>query len=140
MALRTNSKQVKATIKAYLMDNFADYYEENRDYMAEIDTANYSAVCGAILEIFHEEKVRHDMQYKAHRISKAQLFEDWVSGLCSAVDSMYYYNVSAVDLLGGWLQETEAEKARFTEAQAESLITSLLYRELTNNAPQGARF
>lgn len=46
------------------------------------------------------------------------------------VDSSYYCNVSAIDLLADWLEETEEEKKRFTEDQAEEKITYLLYREL----------
>ena len=46
------------------------------------------------------------------------------------VDSSYYCNVSAIDLLAEWLEETEEEKKRFTEEQAEEKITWLLYREL----------
>ena len=53
-----------------------------------------------------------------------------MQGLCNMVDSSYYYNVSAVDLLAEWLEETEEEKKRFTEEQAEEKITYLLYCEL----------
>lgn len=48
----------------------------------------------------------------------------------SILDTCYYYNRSAVDDLGAILEETAEEKARYSEAQAETLLTSLIYREL----------
>lgn len=50
------------------------------------------------------------------------------------LDTCYYYNRSAVDDLGAILEETEEEKARFTEQEAEQLLTDLIYRELTKGA------
>ena len=143
--LQTNSKEVKATIKNYIMDNFRDafgeYFDENgRAYcddlqtIANTDLDNYTEVCNAIMVIFWAEKLKHDNRFKAGRASRQELFIDWVSGLCAPIDSNYYYNVCAVDLLGAWLDETEEEKARYSEADAEKLITNLLWRELTANA------
>ena len=48
----------------------------------------------------------------------------------SILDTCYYYNRSAVYDLGAILEETAEEKARYNEAQAETLLTSLIYREL----------
>lgn len=132
--LKTNSKIVNEKIRAFLMDHFKDYYNEQSDYLPAIDTDDYTSVCNAIIHNFYTEKVKFDCGYRAHRYNLFTLFVDWVSGLCSAIDSAYYYNVSAVDLLGAWLEETDAEKARYTEAQAEELITKLLWREITKRA------
>lgn len=41
---------------------------------------------------------------------------------------------SAVDFLGDLLDETEEEKQRFTDEQAEKRSVYLLYRELEKNA------
>lgn len=56
----------------------------------------------------------------------------------TAFNTLYYYNVSAVDLLADWLNETDSEKARFTEEQAEERITALLFRELTKGGGYNA--
>ena len=61
---------------------------------------------------------------------KAAAFADWCAGLPSVLDTLYFYNRSAVDDLGAILEETEQEKNRYTEQQAEQLLTSLIYREL----------
>lgn len=143
--LKTNSKQVKETIKNYIMDHFRDafgeYFDENgRAYCDDIQTIantdldNYTDVCNAILVIFWVEKCKHDNRFKAGRASRQELFIEWVSGLCSPIDSDYYYNVSAVDLLGSWLDDSDAEKSKYSEADAEKCITNLLWRELNANA------
>lgn len=139
---RTNSKELKETIKNFIMDHFCNcYYPDNKGYFSgdianlnNIDTTNYSEVCNAILTIFFDEKLKRDNRYNAGRVTRYSLFVDWCSGLCSALPTEYYYNVCAVDLLGGWLDQTESEKAKYTESQAEEKITALLYRELTSNA------
>lgn len=66
------------------------------------------------------------------------MFRDWAQGLPTAFNTLYYYNVSAVDLLADWLNETDSEKARFTEEQAEERITALLFRELTKGGGYNA--
>lgn len=143
--LKTNSKEVKATIKKYIMDNFRDVYgdyidKNGRAYSSDLQTIenitldDYTAVCNAILVIFWAEELKYNNSFKAGRVTRRELFSCWVSGLCSAIDSSYYYNVCAVDLLGSWLNETEEEKARYSETDAEKLITNLLWRELTANA------
>ena len=63
-----------------------------------------------------------------------ELFTDWTSGLPSVIDCLYYYNRSAVDDLAAILEETDSEKAQYSEQQAESLLTYLLYRELVKGA------
>lgn len=42
----------------------------------------------------------------------------------------YYYNRSAVDDLGEILEETDEEKAKYSEQQAEELLSRLIYREM----------
>lgn len=138
---RTNSKEVKGIIKSYIMNHFSDYMARERGYFSgdlerinSVDVEDYTEVCNSILTIFWAEKLKHDNRFRSGRVARYDLFVDWVSGLCSAIDSDYYYNVSAVDLLGKWLDETESEKARFDECQAEEMITKLLWRELNSHA------
>ena len=142
---RSTTKEVKEIIKNYIMSNFEDIkgdyinkdgkaYSADLEIMETVNSANYREVCNAILTIFKAEKLTHDNRYKAGRISKQDLFIEWCSGLCSAIDTSYYYNVCAVDLLGNWLDQTEAEKNKFSESEAEYRISSLIYRELLAHA------
>lgn len=138
---KTNGKEVKEVIKNYIMEHFKDYMDDNRghfsgdlEHLNNTDTNNYTEVCNAILTVFWAEKLKYDNRFRAELSSRYDMFIDWCSGLCSALDTDYYYNVSAVDLLGGWLDETESEKAKFDESKAEGMITRLLWRELNANA------
>ena len=138
---KTNSKEVKEIIRNYIMEHFKDYMDDNRGHFSgdlerinSADTEDYADVCNSILTIFWSEKLKYDNRFNAGRITRYELFQDWVSGLCSALNSDYYYNVSAVDLLGTWLDETESEKSKYDESQAEEQITRLLWRELNAHA------
>ena len=66
--------------------------------------------------------------------SDYEMFKDWAQGLPTAFNTSYYYNVSAVDLLADWLEETDKEKEKFEESAAEEKITWLIYRELRKGA------
>lgn len=61
-------------------------------------------------------------------------FEDWAAGLPGLLDTCYYYNRSAVDDLAAILQETDSEKAKYSESQAESVLSRLIFRELRKAA------
>lgn len=123
--LKPNSKQARQNIREYIMKN-ADFTGRN----TEKEPETFADFAALILAAFRREKY-YDFEYaRAHRMSEAEIFADWAAGLPSILDTCYYYNRSAVDDLGEILQETEAEKARFTEEDAEKLLTSLIYREL----------
>lgn len=119
--LKTNSKQARQNVQAYIMEHF-----DGCNY--EIETPDNFKECAAIiLKVFRSEKPA-DGGYS--RMSESERFTDWAQGLPSILDTCYYYNRPALDDLGAILEETESEKARFDETQAESLLTSLIYREL----------
>lgn len=138
--LKTNCKKARENIRAYIVDHFDgtnyapdfDYIEQaQRDNAAGIRNVDiFSMVAHAISATFYDEKLHFDNRYQAGRISRYDLFEDWCAGLPSILDTCYYYNRSAVDDLGAILEESEEEKARFTEQQAEKRLTQLIYREI----------
>lgn len=132
--LKTNSKKAIENIKSYVLDHFdPENYEVNFWENIEkartnttIDLNRFSIAAHYIYNCFYHEKVKHDKR----RMTEQALFFDWCSGLPSILDTCYYYNRSAVDDLAVILEETEEEKARFTEAQAEERLTYLIYREI----------
>ena len=63
-------------------------------------------------------------------MSLQELFADWASGLPGILDTCYYYNRSALKDVQNILEQSDAEAARFTESQAEELLTSLIFREI----------
>lgn len=58
--------------------------------------------------------------FRYYRHNEYVAFADWCAGLAGVLDTRYYYNRSAVDNLGAILEETDEEKAKYTEDQAEN--------------------
>ena len=126
--LRTNTKKAAANIRAYIMDGFTpEGYTDN-------PPQEFPEVAAFILDTFRNEKYWRSQDVRYYHGCERSAFRDWCAGLPSVLDTCYYYNRSAVDDLGAILEETEEEKARFTEQEAEQLLTNLIYRELTKGA------
>lgn len=123
--LRTNSRKAKDNLRNYILDNFTpeDYTDNPPEEFAE--------VAAFIYEAFKNEKysIPQDFQYYKHNEYAA--FADWAAGLPGVLDTCYFYSRSAVDDLAKILEDTEAERQRYTETQAENLLTYLIYREIT---------
>lgn len=119
--LKTNSKQARLNVQAYIGNHFdgCNYGVETPDTFKELSKI--------ILDTFNSEKPACDGY---SRMTEQERFEEWAEGLPSILDTCYYYNRSAVDDLGAILEETDSEKARYTEQQAETRLTYLIYREL----------
>lgn len=126
--LNTNSKQVKENIKRYIVKNFAP--ESYTDTPPE----TFPEISKFILDTFRKEKYHTAEDFRYYRNNERDAFTDWAAGLPSLLDTCYYYNRSAVDDLGNIYRQTEEEKARYTEEQAEQRLTFLIYRELKKGA------
>ena len=138
--LRTNEKKLNNKVKNYIIENFKDFQLENATYqydhlhtLESVDSNNYTEVCNAINCVFFCEMLENDKRWNAGRLSREDAFINWCQGLPAAINCDYYLH-SAVDLLGEWLEETEEEKKKYSERQAETRITQILYRELNRNA------
>lgn len=126
MALKTNSKIVLEKIHSILVDcnNFA---VEGCGYDFHIVT-DWKEAAKNIYKEFLEEKAG---DYRFKKYPENVVFMDWMQGLpsmCCVSDDIFLH--SAVDFVGGLLEETETEKARFTEEEAEKLAVMLIYREI----------
>ena len=126
--LKTNSKKARENIRAYIIAN----YDPTNYELPETD--NFSEIATNIYKTFQSEKFYSFEYIRAKKIPEFTLFEEWASGLPSIIDTCYYYNRSAVDDLGEILEETESEKKRYTEREAESFLTRLIYNEITREA------
>ncbi len=120
--LKTNSKLVRENITNYIVSWSRDYIADQ--YGRELETD--ADVLRAVYEIFIDEK-RHDFNWG--KVPEIDVFSDWASGLALGGLFCYYYNRSAVDDLGSILDETDAERERYTETDAENMLTRLIYRE-----------
>ena len=127
--LRTNTKAVKAKIQKYIIDEFCP-----EDYTAN-PPQEFGEIARFILQTFRSEKYSLKEDFRFYHNSEALAFEDWAAGLPDVLNTAdYYYTNSAVDILGDILEETEQEKAKYTETEAENLLTFLIYRELKKGA------
>lgn len=131
--LKTNSKKVNEKIRELIINSYNsadEYYTYNGGKMQ----TEYNNICKDILQAFYIEKCKGNTYYKNHLMTMQELFEDWMQGLPTAfnvADEIYLH--SAVDFLANILEETEAEKAKYTEAEAEKKAVYLFYRELTKH-------
>lgn len=126
--LRTNSKKARANVKQYIVDNFDSEYcfecgYTDKEIAPSVD--NLGEIAEAIKEAVYNEKIKHDKR----RMTPYLYFVEWTQGLPSALECGYYYK-SAVEILGDILEETEEERNRFSEMEAESLLTKLIHREI----------
>lgn len=122
--LKTNSKKARENIRAYITKNF--------DPCGYTDTPpeSWPGIAAYILKTFRAEKYSTPADVRYYRGCENAAFCDWAAGLPSILDTCYYYNRSAVDDLAAILEESDAEKARYNESDAEKLLTYLIYREL----------
>ena len=127
---RTTTKEVKAIIKAFVMENYdgTGYDEGTPEAEAQTFEEKARVILADVKRVKGYEVRRHN------DYTWQMAFADWCAGLPSLLDTSIYYCGSAVDLLGEWLDETEEEKAKYSETEAETMIDSLLYREISKVA------
>ena len=123
--LKTNSKKAIENIKNYIINNFD--FTNYDGYVEDEEPTTFEAIAKFIYKCFITEKRYNNDNYK---YSEQAIFLDWCSGLPSVIDTCYFYNRSAVEDLAVILEETETEKAKYSEADAEKLLTNLIYREI----------
>lgn len=120
--LKTNSRKARKNVKQYILDN-VDFSGYNG---YDTTSTDFPTIAHSVLDIFRSEK-----RYERRRIgAEFVAFLDWTQGLPSALDCCFWYNRSAVDDLGAILEETEEERARYSEDEAGLLLVKLIYREL----------
>lgn len=125
--LRTNCKAARERIRAYIMDHV-----EDSDTGHTPNTFDEAALM--VWDAFNDEymAIPEQRRYNLHcHKTWEACFVAWCSGLPSMLDTSYYLH-SAVKDLGDLLMETEEERARFSETEAESLLSRLIYREVSN--------
>lgn len=120
--LRSNTKKAKENIRKYIISN---YNPSNYDFD---EASDFPTIAKQIVFCFFNEAIKYNKRNESYQ----QSFIDWCSGLPSILDTCYFYNRSAVEDLGAILEETEEEKSKYTEEDAEQMLTKLIWRELYN--------
>lgn len=132
--LRTNSKKAMENIRKEIRNSY-EAAEEYFTYDGGEMKTEFPDICKDIIEAFKAEKLDGNKIYQSGRVSKQEMFADWMAGLPTAFPvSDDVFLRSAVDFLGNILEETEEQKARYSDEQAEKLACNLLYRELEKGA------
>lgn len=127
--LRSNSKIAKQNLLDYIRTHSADYLSDNYGIdPAEIESK--ADLFRTIYGIFRDEMNPANGYYS--RYPEYVAFKDWASGLAMGSLFCYFYNRPARADLAEILEETPAEAEKYTEEQAEEMLTRLLYRELTS--------
>lgn len=129
--LKTNCKAVNEKIKKMIIDS---YDKEYFSFDGRTPSTDYNGICKDIIEALHNEKGL-DCQYRAGRISEQTLFTDWLQGLPTATslgDDIFLRDAAA--LVADLLEQTDAEKAKYTEQESEKLAAYLFYREIKKHA------
>ena len=120
--LKTNSKIVRERVRAYVLDNCEDI-KEVMEYEG-MSTESVDDVLKYVWSVFMDEYGRY--------IRRGQTLQDEFSyfggGLPFNIFD-YHNRVGAVDLVGDILEETEAERSRFSEGDAERLMDFFIFRE-----------
>lgn len=123
--LRTNSKKAIENLKKWIVDNF-NIDAVNKDDI--IDGNDFNSIATMIYKSFCRclWNCREDF---ARFKSEQNAWEYCMAGLPSFLGTYKYYcGGGAIDVLGDILEQTEEERNRYTEAEAEKCMTYLLYR------------
>ena len=131
---RTNSKETMEAIKNEIIESY-EAAEEYYTYDGKKAKTEYNDICKDIMTAFENEKCKYNCMYRAGRISKHDLFMDWMQGLPSALplaDDIFLG--SATEWLGKILNQTEEEKAKYNDDKAEKMSCYLIYREIVKHS------
>ncbi len=122
--IKTNSKRATENLQQYIINNFTP------EGYTDTPPQDWPGIATFIIETFRSEKYSRPEDFKYYHNIEISAFIDWAQGLPSVLDTCYFYNRSAIDDLGDILEETETEKSKHDETDAEHLLTRLIYRAL----------
>lgn len=134
--LRTNSKKAINNLDNYLLSYAEDIAAENENSLLfDYDLTNIHGFADCVLNYyFYDQMIRYDNRYAAGRISHYELFHEWAAGLPLPIFDYFNFGGDAKKILGDILEETEEERNRFSESDAENMLTRIIYNRLVKNA------
>ena len=123
--MRTNCKKAKENIKKYIVDNYEPNNYTPSDYGLKPST-DFKVVAQSVYDTFVDEFIAHQRE-----TANPKTFGEWCRGLPTILDTPHIYGGSAVEILGDILEQSEYERNKYTEEQAEGLLNWLMYREIS---------
>lgn len=129
--LKTNSKKAIENIKAYIIENGQEAATERCEWEGRELGEGFESIAREIWGAFKDEYLNdHNLKFY-HTVQNT--FREWGAGL--AFGGLFdFYLHSAVDDLGDILEESEEERSRYTEEEAERMLANLIYREVAKVA------
>ena len=115
--LKTNSKQARINLHSYIMDSW--------NIEPEDQGRSWQETAEAIREAFSFEAYSSEYERRQNR---QEAFKDWLCGLPRGLGD--FFLCQAVEDLGDILDQTEAERAKYTEDKASDTLSYLIYREV----------
>lgn len=119
--LKTNSKKVKEKIKDYIIELYDD---EGYDVPK---ATTFEEMKKNIKKVWYDEVGQYDL---IRRIPIFESFKRWCYGLPSLLETCDYVLGNGIKVLGDILEETEEERNRFGELEAEKKLTYLMFKEI----------
>lgn len=122
---RSNSKAAINAIKEYVLSQY------NPEEYGLPETSDFREAARNMWEACKAEIMKYDKR----RLSDCDYFLEWLSGLPSLFNSAdYIYHCNAKKRLAAILDETETEADKFTETEAETMLSRLIWREVSKAA------
>ena len=118
--LKSNTKKAREAVRLFIIENTNE----------EANASTIQEASRYIFNRFTSEVFSTDQERRYFHHSEATAFDYWLRGLPSAFHSCTYLLNSAVDILGDILEQTEQERNRYTEDQAEKMLNYLIYSEV----------
>ena len=115
--LKTNSKQARENLKAYIM---AGWNIEEDEQGRTWQETQRDIIDSFIYQAYSSEYER--------RQNRQEAFKNWLMGLPRNLGD--FCLCRAVEDLGNILNQTEAERAKYTEDKASDTLSYLIYREV----------
>lgn len=130
--LKTNSKKACENIRNYIVEIYNDEEQDTKQ------NAPFEEIAKTVYTVFINEKWQYQGERNYYKTEQSG-FEAWLQGLPSVLDTCYYYNREAKTDLQAILEETDEQANKYTESQAEEMLSFLIYREIKKAVERGAR-
>ena len=128
--LKSNSKQVKEKIQAWIIELAKEGlqgYLPQKDYAGQVTEHEIeNTPMTAVNRIFEKEK-----GWELERTGRQAAFYDWQQGCCSTLPAYQrlLYGDAMKEKIKEWLEQTDAESAKYEDDECEKFFLWLVYRE-----------
>lgn len=122
MALRTNSKQARAAVRQYILDAYnLEMLDNNKPETSDIKAA---------AQYYYNDFISWIYPGAIRVRSYQDAFFEYSSGMPGHIGDYFGFGRSAIDTLGDMLQQSETERNKYLNQDAEKVLCDLIYAEI----------